>query len=204
MRRPDPFLLLLCLASACAGAGPRPSVTELHGPRLTNPLPRPGLMLAHLDGSPFDFRKETAGTLTFLFFGYTNCPDVCPLHMANLAGILHSLPPEVQRQVRVVFVTTDPERDTPDSLRAWLARFDSSFVGATGTPAQLDVAQRALGLPPARREGELDRGGYGVTHAAQLWAITPDDSIHTMYPWGMSRDDLAADIPKLLRIWPAR
>jgi protein SCO1/2 len=124
--------------------------------------------------------------------------------MANLAGALHGLAPAVRREVRVVFVTTDPERDTPAVLREWLARFDSSFTGATGSPAALEVAQRAVGMPPAVREGQLASGGYAMSHAAQLWAITPDDSIHAIYPWGISREDLAADIPRLLRIWPGR
>jgi hypothetical protein len=57
-------------------------------------------------------------------------------------------------------------------------------------------------MPPAIREGELPGGGYGITHGAQLWAFTPDDSAHVIYPWGIQQADLAADIPKLLLIWP--
>jgi protein SCO1/2 len=196
--------LLVAGALGCARPAPGARVEELKGPRILQALPRPGFLLRKADGSPFDFRAETRGTLTFLFFGYTHCPDVCPLHMANLAGVLHTLPPEVLHRIRVVFVSTDPERDTPDVLRGWLGQFDSSFIGVTGTPAALEVAQRAVGMPPASREGELPMGGYGITHAAQIWAFTPDDSAHVMYPWGVPREDLAADIPKLLQIWPGR
>jgi protein SCO1/2 len=196
-------LLVLALAG-CAKGAPAESPADLKAPRLVHALPRPGFILQRADGSLYDFRAETRGTLTFLFFGYTNCPDVCPLHMANLSGALHTLPPEIARQVHVVFVSTDPERDTPERLRAWLAQFDSTFIGITGTPAALEVAQRAVGMPPAVREGELPKGGgYGISHAAQIWAFTPDDSAHVMYPWGVPREDLAADIPRLLRIWPA-
>lgn len=203
MPRRDRLLLLACLTAACARGEPRPTVAELHGPRLANALPRPGVMLQHLDGSSFDFRRETAGTLTFLFFGYTNCPDVCPLHMQNLSHVLHGLPAETTRRVRVVFVTTDPERDTPEKLRSWLAQFDSSWVGLTGSPAAIAAALGAVGMPPAIKEGELPGGGgYGMTHGAQLWAFTPDDSAHVIYPWGIQQADLAADIPKLLLIWP--
>lgn len=197
------LLSLAAALTACAKEPSRPKPEELRGPRLLQAIPKPGFMLQNLDGSPFDFRQATRGTLSFLFFGYTNCPDVCPLHMANLAWAIRSLPLEQRRAVRVVFVSTDPERDTPDRLRAWLAQFDSTFIAVTGTPTALEVAQRAVGMPPALREGELPNGGgYGMSHAAQLWAFTPDDSAHVVYPWGMRREDLAADLAKLLRIWP--
>lgn len=194
-----PGILLL----SCARGAPAPKVEELRGPRLAPAVPRPDFVLSKTDGSAFDFRSETRGTLTFLFFGYTNCPDVCPLHMQNLTHVLHQLPAETTRRVRVVFVTTDPERDTPERLRSWLAKFDSSWVGLTGSLAAIASAQGALGMPPAIREGELPNGGgYGMTHGAQLWAFTPDDSAHVVYPWGIQQADLAADIPKLLLIWP--
>ena len=195
------LLLVPLLVAGCAT--PRPRLEELKAPRLIPALPKPGLVLQNLDGSPYDFRAQTRGRLTFLFFGYTNCPDVCPLHLANLASVIRTLPPEQRRGVRVVFVTTDPERDTPEVLRRWLDKFDSSFTAVTGSAAALEVAQRAMAMPPARREGRLSDGGYGMTHPAQLWAFTPDDSAHVVYPWGMPRADLATDVGLLLRLWPA-
>lgn len=193
-------LLSALLVVGCS-THPSPSFEQLRGARLVQALPKPGFMLQNLDGSPFDFRRATRGSLTFLFFGYTNCPDVCPLHLANLAWAVHSLPSEQRPKVHVVFVSTDPERDTAERLRSWVAQFDASFVAVTGTPAALETAQRAVGMPPAVHEGELPNGhGYGITHAAQLWAFTADDSAHVMYPWGMRREDLAADLPILLRV----
>ena len=152
-------LLLLALA-ACAREPARPKLADLRGPRLQPALAKPAIVLQNLDGSLFDFRSATRGTLTFLFFGYTNCPDVCPLHLANLAWAIRALPPERGRSVRVVFVSTDPERDTPSRLRDWLRNFDSSFIAVTGSPAALAAAQRAVGMPPAVREGQL-AGGAG-------------------------------------------
>ena len=204
VRHPGYRAALTALAlAACANGASRPRLETLRGPRLVQALPKPAFVLQNLDGSPYDFRQATRGRLVFLFFGYTNCPDVCPLHLANLAWAIRTLPPEQRGAVRVVFVTTDPERDTPERLHTWLGQFDSSFVAVTGTPTALEVAQRSVGMPPAIREGELPKGGgYGVTHAAQLWAFTPDDSAHVVYPWGMQRQDLAADLAKLLQIWP--
>ena len=205
-RRPLRWSLPLLLAAVACKAGEPPVRPEdIRGPRLTRAIPKPALLLTRNDGTPLDLRAATAGTLTFLFFGYTHCPDVCPLHMANLASALKSLPSDVSERVRVVFVTTDPERDTPERLRDWLAHFDSTFIGARGPDEVVAGAQRGMGMPVSSREGMLpDRSGYAVSHGAHLWAFTPDDSAHVVYPMGMSRDDLAADIPKLLRLYGRR
>jgi len=198
--------LATALGAACSSkpAAPEVSISEIRAPKLLQALPRPGFILTRTDGTPFNFRNETRGTLTFLFFGYTNCPDVCPLHMQNIAAVLDSLPAEAARQVRFVFVTTDPERDTPERLASWLAGFDSAFVGLTGDARALEVAQRSVGAPVAGREAADSSGGYGVTHAGQLFAFTPDDSCHVVYPWGVKREDFISDIPKLLALYPAK
>lgn len=195
----------LGLLAGCEAGKPPARPEDLQGPRLTQAIPRPDLTLTHSNGRPLDFRTDTRGTLTFLFFGYTHCPDVCPLHMANLAAALRELPEAQAKQVRVVFVTTDPERDTPERLTTWLANFDSTFIGARGSPQVLEAAQRSLGMPVASRDAQVpDSGGYTVSHGAHLWAFTPDDSAHVVYPMGMGREVLAADIPILLRLWPGR
>lgn len=196
------LIFALSLTAACAPGQPPVRVEDLKGPRLTQGLPRPDFVAKRGDGSPYDFRSETKGTLAFLFFGYTNCPDVCPLHMTNLAGAIHDLPPEVRRQVKVIFVTTDPLRDTPERLRSWLLNFDSTFVGLSGDSAVLSGVQQRLGMPPAMRDAESDGNGYTISHGAHLWAFTPDDSAHVVYPLGLKREDLAADIPRLLRLFP--
>jgi protein SCO1/2 len=199
-----PFLAAI-LAAACSSKPPEPAVTtaDIRAPKLVQAIPRPGFILARTDGTPFNFRDETRGTLTFLFFGYTNCPDVCPLHMQNIAAVLDSLPGDVARRVRFVFVTTDPERDTPEKLASWLAGFDSTFIGLSGDAVALEVAQRSVGAPIAGKEAADSSGGYGVMHAAQLFAFTPDDSAHVVYPWGVKREDILSDIPKLLGLYPA-
>ena len=201
------LVLLFSLVSlaGCEAGKPPARPEDLRGPRLTRAIPRPDVTLTHSDGRPLDVRADTRGTLTFLFFGYTHCPDVCPLHMANLAAALRELPEAQAKRVRVVFVTTDPERDTPERLTSWLANFDSTFIGARGSPQALEAAQRSLGMPVASRDAQVpDSGGYTVSHGAHLWAFTPDDSAHVVYPMGMGREVFAADIPILLRLWPGR
>jgi protein SCO1/2 len=154
-----------------------------------------------MSGEPFEFEQETEGFVTLLFFGYTNCPDVCPLHMANIAAVLENLPPAVARQIKVVFVTTDPERDTLERLKTWLGDFNRDFVGLTGPLEQVNAIQREIGLGAAFRE-ELPGGGYGMAHAAQVIAYTTDNLGHVVYPFGTRQADWAIDLPKLVTQGP--
>jgi hypothetical protein len=80
---------------------------------VTPPLPKPRFVLTDTSGARFDFWNRTQGSVTLLFFGYTNCPDQCPMHMSNIGVALKKLPPRIADQVKLVFVTTDPARDTP-------------------------------------------------------------------------------------------
>lgn len=170
----------------------------IRGATINPPVPRPDLTMTSTDGKAYDFAAETRGRVTFITFGYTNCPDVCPVHMANLAGALKRLTPAQRARVSVVFVTTDPTRDSLPQLRQWLDSFDRSFVGLRGTDQQLAAMEQAFHIPPAARE-ELPGGGYGVSHSAEVFAFTPDDSAHVIYLPGMTSADYAHDIPRLLR-----
>ena len=199
MRRAVWPAIALAAAVACVGErGERRAAGGYAGREVAEPRPRPEFVLTTADGRPYDFRKETAGRLTFLFFGYTNCPDVCPVHMANLAAALRQVPARDAREVTVVFVTTDPERDTPARLREWLGGFDPTFVALTGEPGELADAQVAAGVMPAARD-TASGADYAVGHAAQVLAYTADDSLRVVYPFGTRQADWVHDIPRLLR-----
>ncbi len=190
------------LASACALEGRRTlDPSELRGWILTEPLAKADFALESMNGGTFEFRKETQGFVTLLFFGYTYCPDVCPLHMANIGAVLKKLPPDVANQVRVVFVTTDPERDTPERLREWLGHFDRNFIGLLGPLDDVNAIQASFGLPPARRE-DLPTGGYGVGHSARVIAFTTDNLAHVAYAFGARQEDWAHDLPILVNSGP--
>jgi protein SCO1 len=170
---------------------------------ITPPLPKPGFVLTDTSGAPFDFRARTQGLVTLLFFGYTYCPDQCPLHMANIGMALKKLPFGTEDRVKLVFVTTDPARDTPAVLRRWLDRFDPRFIGLTGTEAAIESVQRAAGVPVARKTGTGDN--YGVAHANYVLAYTRDNLAHLIYPGGVGRDDWIHDLPHLLEeTWATR
>src|SRR5438046_7378617 len=134
-------LLLAASNWLSAASGPKRGPDAPHADRseatyrgglVTPPLAKPQLTLTDTSGAPFDFWANTQGYVTLLFFGYTRCPDECPLHMANVAMSLQTLPMEVRSRVKLVFVTTDPVRDEPHILRVWLDRFDKRFIGLTG------------------------------------------------------------------------
>jgi len=170
----------------------------VHGAVINPPVPRPDVTMTNTAGQPWDFARATQGKVTLITFGYTHCPDVCPVHMANIAAALTRLPPGQRRRVMVVFVTTDPARDSLPQLRRWLDSFNTSFVGLRGTDQELAAMERAFHVPPAQRE-DLPGGGYGVSHSAQVFAFTPDDSAHVIYLPGVTSADYAHDLPRLLR-----
>lgn len=198
-------LTLIALSSGCGDgreadarekeAGPTPA---FRGRVLAEPIPRPDFTLLDTSGRPYDFLAETRGKVALLFFGYTHCPDVCPIHMGNIAAVLDDLGSERRREVEVVFVTTDPERDTPKRIRTWLDRFDPAFVGLRGSPAEVDSIQRSLGLPPSVLEPAAVGDDYVVGHAAQVLAFSPDGPARVVYPFGSRQEDWARDLPRLI------
>lgn len=192
------------LLAGCAAPAPAADdaivATGYHGAMLPAPVEKPDVVLTRTDGTPYDLRAETDGYATLLFFGYTNCPDVCPVHMANIAAVMARMPYDETRRLKVLFVTIDPERDTPAKLQPWLAQFDPRFIALTGDSAALHDAQAALGLAPARKDTTVTgASGYAMAHAAQIYAFTADDRAHLVYPFGTRQSDWAEDLPRLVR-----
>lgn len=196
--------LLLVVAVGCARvdtddtAARRARETGFRGIVLQKPVEKADFTLTDTQGRLYHFRERTDGHLTLLFFGYTHCPDICPVHMANIASVLTQFPHDVRSRVRVIFVTTDPERDTADRLRAWLDQFDPSFVGLSGGLDEVNRIQHRFNLPAAFRD-DADAGvNYMVGHSAQVLAFTPDDVGRVTYPFGTRQVDWMHDLPKLL------
>jgi protein SCO1/2 len=160
------------------------------GTHLSTPYQKPEFTLTDSTGAAFDFGDRTAAGPTLLFFGYTNCPDVCPTTMADIAVGLRQVDPAVAAETSVVFVTTDPTRDTPDVLGEYLGRFDAdlptSFVGLTGTQDQIDQAQLAAGVPLAEDMGQ--------THSALLLLYGTDGEADVAFDAEDSAADIAHDL----------
>jgi len=167
----------------------------LQGSMLGDALDKPDVVFTDTEGQPYDLRTETAGELTLVFFGYTSCPDVCPIHLdrisqafqgADLAGGVPNM----------VFVGVDTARDTPEKLREYLDRFDERFVGLTSTPEEIDRAMAELQLPGAVVPEDTS-GNYTVGHPSQVVVFTPDDKAHIVYPFGATEQVWVEDLPKL-------
>lgn len=225
--RPPRVLPAVVLAAVAAGCGGTPSqpaaavAASYHGVEPTQQVTRPSYVLTDTAGHPYDFGAETRGRPTYVYFGYTHCPDECPTAMADLAAVLRRSPPTLRTQVRVVFVTTDPTRDTAPVLRRWLDQFSIGFVGLRGSPAQVSAAQRATGIAVAQPgppiptlPGHPDRHsteagtaahkhigplGYSVSHSSVIFAYDAADRLPVVYPGGVTPPEIAADLPVLAR-----
>jgi protein SCO1/2 len=199
-RRLAPALLLVALAlgSACKPAEPKSFNPEgLSGPKPNPPIPKPEFVLTDTDGKPYDFQKETNGKITLLFFGYTNCPDVCPVHLTNIAAALQTLSPEVNQAIKVVFVTTDPARDTPEVMRKWLDHFNPAFVGLRGDTTTVAAIMQQTKVGPILVEQGPKPGSYGIGHSTLVLAFTRDNLAHVFYPFGIRQSDWAKDLQLL-------
>lgn len=169
------------------------------GTVLDTPFAKPALTLTDQDGKRFDLVEATKGRPTLLFFGYTHCPDVCPTTMGDIAVAKSRLPTAEQARLKVVFVTTDPERDTPQRLKSWLAAFDPSFIGLSGDFTAIQAAGRSVGVGIDKPVKEKD-GSVSVTHGAEVLAFLPtDDKAHVLYMSGTTADQFGADLPKIVK-----
>lgn len=193
--------------SACggddSGSSPVAGVSEDGKQRvvtvLDQPFTKPGLVLTDTQGKSYDLRKETAGHPTLIYFGYTNCPDVCPLTMNNIAVAKKQLPKAEQDDLRVVFVTTDPDRDTPAALGKWLKGIDPQVVGLSGKFATIQAAAYALGI--SVEAPHKDKNGKIVsTHGTQVIAFSPKtDAGYLLFDEEATVDDYTKDLPKIVK-----
>ncbi|MGW7046727.1 SCO family protein [Streptomyces avermitilis] len=164
---------------------------------LDSPFEKPDLVLTDTHGKKYDLRAETKGRPTLIYFGYTNCPDVCPLTMNNLAVAKKQLPKATQDKLRIVFVTTDPKRDTPAELGKWLKGIDPDVVGLTGEFDTIQAGARTLGI--SIEAPHKDKNGKIVsTHGTQVIAFSPKtDGGYVLYDDQTTVDDYTKDLPKL-------
>lgn len=163
-----------------------------------DPFPKPDIVLADTSGETFDLRAETEGRLTLLYFAYTSCPDICPVHLAQLDNVLDR--PEMPDNVSVVVVTVDPERDTPEVLRDYLDHFSEDFVGLWGTVEEVEAAQEATPtIAPAFKVPDDDIG-YTMAHAGQVIAFAPDGMAYAVYGEQTRQSHWAEDLPLLAEL----
>jgi protein SCO1/2 len=179
--------------TACA----KSSADTFAGAQLPEPYHVPATELTDTSGHPFSLAASTHKRLTLVFFGYTHCPDECPTTMATLASAMLQLDSEDRGNVEVVFVTTDPARDTGPVLRSWLDHFSSSFVGVTGPLATIKRVAIDVGVP-IEKGRRLPSGGYDVTHGTQVLGVDGKNTVPVVWTLGTTAPEFAHDIHQLL------
>lgn len=182
------------------GGPPETSATYPGALLFPRSYPKPDVTLEDTAGEPYDLATQTKGELTLVYFGYTHCPDLCPLNMATVAATLRMIPSAERSRVKVVFITTDPNRDTPSVIRIWLDHFDPSFIGLTGTISQIQQTEATTGIPLSFAEHATEAGAsYTVVHAGYILVYTQDNRAHVEFPAEILPSQEAQDITTLLR-----
>lgn len=196
--------VVLLLAVGCQGGDSR---DETHGDRseplgkeprgtvFAAPEPAPGFQLTDQDGQPFRL-SDHQGQVVALFFGYTHCPDICPLTLGFITSAASQLGDDAAN-VRFVFISVDPERDSSERLNDYLSRIDTEVVGLTGSPDE--VARVAADYDILVEKQPRDDGSYLVNHSAHMTLIDQAGNLKIVVPMGSDGDDLLNDIRWLLQ-----
>ena len=130
----------------------------------------PAISLQGSDGQTYQ-ADQFKGKWHLVFFGYTFCPDICPTTLAELKRIKSQLPPEIQAQIQILMISVDPDRDTPEQLKAYLHYFDPSFLGLTGAIEDIQLLSNATSIPFI--PGDTSKPHYTVDHSGNLALINP-------------------------------
>lgn len=161
------------------------------------PFTKPDVTFTDHNGNPFPFKEKTEGRLTMLFFGYTSCPDVCPVYLNTLASALDSIESGPGSRPIVLFVGVDVARDTPKKMKEYLGQIDESFIGLTASEPVIAkaIAHLKLGQPVLHEPDS--KGNYAVDHPAGIIVFSPDDLGHRIFPANVRQQQWVKDLPRL-------
>lgn len=199
--------LALPVLSACSSKDDAPAVTVhgvedhgYYGTFLEEGMPLPDVELIDQNGQPYNLRTGWKTKAVALFFGYLNCPDVCPGIMADMALARRRMEGDLSGEVTPILVTTDPARDTPEALKAYLERVDDSFVGLTGELELIMDVGNQLGIAIEKGK-QLPSGGYEVDHSTQVLGVAEDREVHVIWTTlGLEVGNLREDYTKLVAL----
>ncbi|MDK9702281.1 MAG: SCO family protein [Sulfuritalea sp.] len=180
--------LAIAVLAACSDSGT--------GERVLVARPAGGDFVLQGAAGPVD-TKALRGNVLLVYFGYVNCPDVCPMSMAAGAAALNALTPEERARTKMIMVSVDPERDTPAKLKDYVAYFHPAMIGAVGTAEQTAAIAKSFGVGYVRQPTRPD-GGYAVDHSSQTFVIAPDGQVAELLPLGVATDKVVTAIRKLL------
>jgi len=185
-------LFLMLVLTACKPSGDESS---LFGTDITGADFASGFELTDHQGNKRQL-DDFEGKVVALFFGFTHCPDICPTTMADLAAAM-KLMGERSNDVQVLFVTVDPERDTPDVLAKFVPSFDSRFIGLTGTTGEIDQTAKTFKIFYAKQQ-EAGQAGYSFDHSAGIYVYDKKGNIRIYLKYGQKPVEIAHDLSRLL------
>lgn len=174
-----------------------PQTESFRGTLYDPALPAPEIELARDNGSNFRL-SEMRGNVVLVFFGFASCPDVCPTTLSELRKVKEELGGAAD-QVKVVFVTVDPERDTPEKIQKYVSIFNPSFVGLSGSMDELEPVWRDYGVFREVDRTTSSASGYLVTHTARVYLIDRDGNLRLSYSYGTPTEDIVHDLKILFK-----
>ncbi len=191
MRRALAVGIVLAVLAACGNSGPKFMASDVTGTKFGRDF-----SLVDQNGKPRTL-ADFHGKAVVLFFGYTQCPDVCPTTLAELAEAMKKLGPDASR-VQVLFVTVDPDRDTPQVLKEYVPAFDPAFLGLTGDAAAIERTAKEFKVIYRKQPGATP-GSYTMDHSAGTFIFDPQGRLRVYVGYGQGPDVFAHDIRELLR-----
>lgn len=185
---------IVLVVVALLAMSPPSDPADYHGTLLSPPTPAADFTLHSADGPVT--RADLAGKVTPIFFGYTSCPDICPTTLFRLAAALNELGPR-REDVQVVFVSVDPERDTPERASEYARAVDPAFVGLTGSEAEIDHVASQYGIYHAKADGS-EATGYLVDHTTTIVVLNEEGETELLWSSTVSADEMAEDLAALV------
>lgn len=179
------------MLTACAGTKP-----SFKGTAIDPSLPAPDFTLIDQNGQPFRLSDQLSD-LTLLFFGYANCPDVCPTTLAVWNQVYETLGDDAER-VRFVLITVDPERDTSERIKQYLAVFNPNFIGLTGKLDELETIYETYGIFREKDTTSETAASYLVSHTGSAYVIDANMQRILLHRFGTPAEDIVHDLQQLL------
>jgi protein SCO1/2 len=188
-------LVLSTLLGIATLVNAAPPAEALKAGVLTPVMAAPALKLTATDGQSLTLERFR-GKVVMVAFGFSNCGEVCPITLATLAGARKKLG-EAARDVQVVYVTVDPERDDAAQMKRFLGAFDPTFIGGVGTRAEIDAAQASWGISSSKKMNA--DGSYLIGHSSSIYLIDRAGGLRAVMPYGHPADDFVHDLKILLK-----
>lgn len=184
---------LLALAG-CSDSSP----THYTAVDITGVMPDMQFHLTDENGQQVTAADYADARLNLMFFGYTSCPDICPITLTRLSAALAGLDEDVRSNVNVLFISVDPKRDTPKRLKTYTAHFGPQFIGLTGTQQQLTKLTDAAGVSYSYGEPN-ENGFYPVSHSSHIFVFDDQGNVRLLINQDETADEITADLQTLLR-----